>query len=296
MHLLKAFCRGVAGAALAMAATTGALAQGSPPPYATTKIQGTENVYAFRYGGHVSMFVVTRDGVIATDPVSLQRPAKVYLDEIRKITDKPIRYVIYSHSHLDHIAGGKPFKDAGARFVAHQNARAQLQKIKYADVVMPDEVVGNRRDIRLGGTTIQLHYMGRNHSDNALVMLLPKEKVLFAVDWIPLDAVMFRNMPDSYPQEWEEGLRRVLKLDFETMIAGHPGKGGRLTGTKKDVEAVLGYLTDLSAEVKKAAEAGKCFDTAMKEVKLPKYESWNNYATFLPGNIERYCGLWGRGF
>ena len=296
MHLPRAFYCGVAATALAIAAATGALAQGSPPPHATTKIQGTENVYAFRYGGHVSMFVVTRDGVIATDPVSLQRPAKVYLDEIRKVTDKPIRYVIYSHSHLDHIAGGKPFKDAGARFIAHQNARAQLQKVKYADVVMPDEVVGNRRDIRLGGTTIQLHYMGRNHSDNALVMLLPKEKVLFAVDWIPLDAVMFRNMPDSYPQEWEEGLRRVLKLDFETMIAGHPGRGGRLTGTKKDVEAVLGYLTDLSAEVKKAAEAGKCFDTAMKEVKLPKYESWANYATFLPGNIERYCGLWGRGF
>ncbi len=295
-QLLRGAAFAAAAASLALVGSPAAFAQGSPPPFATTKVQGTDNVYIFRYGGHLSMFIVTRDGVIATDPVSLQRSGKVYFEEIRKITDKPIRYVIYSHSHLDHIAGGKVFKDAGARFVAHQNAKRQLEKIKYPDVVIPDESVGNRRDIRLGGTTLELHYVGRNHSDNALVMRLPKERILFAVDWIPLDAVMFRNMPDSYPGEWEEGLKRVMKLDFDTMIAGHPGKGGRLTGTKKDVEAVLGYLTDLSAETKKAAEAGKCFDNAMKEVRLPKYEGLNNYGIWLPGNVERYCGYWGRGF
>ncbi len=273
-----------------------ALAQGGPAPFSTTKVQGAENVYVFRYGGHLSMFIVTRDGVIATDPISLQRPATVYLEEIRKITDKPVRYVIYSHGHLDHIAGGKAFKDAGARFIAHQNVKAQLQKIKFADVVMPDETIGNRREIKLGGTTLELHYMGRNHSDSAIVMRLPKERILFAVDWIPLDAVMWRNMPDSYPGEWEDGLRKVLKMDFDTMIAGHPGKGGRLTGTKQDVESVLDYLTELSAATKTAAEAGKCFEPAMKEIKLPKFEGLTNYASGLPQNVERYCYYWGRGF
>jgi hypothetical protein len=79
------------------------------------------------------------------------------------------------------------------------------------------------------------------------------------------------------------------------MIPGHPGPGGRL-GTKQDVQDHLAYLQDLSAEVKKAADGGKCFDTAMKEIKLPKYESWNNYANVLPMNIERYCYFWGRGY
>src|SRR6516225_11570763 len=85
-----------------------------PPPFATTKV--TDNVYIFRYGNHQSMFVVTSAGVIATDPISERRPAKPYIDAIQAVTKAPIKYVIYSHSHFDHIAGGKPFKDLGATF------------------------------------------------------------------------------------------------------------------------------------------------------------------------------------
>ena len=55
-------------------------------------------------------------------------------------------------------------------------------------------------------------------------------------------------------------------------------------------------MADLGAEVRKAADEGKCYDTAIKEVKLPKYESWGNYAAWLPGNVERYCYLYRSGF
>src|SRR5918992_1359329 len=86
------------------------------PPFATSKVDGTDGVYIFRYGGAQAMFVVTKEGVIATDPIGYGRPQAVttYLEEIKKVTDQPVRYVIYSHHHFDHIAGGKPFKDAGA--------------------------------------------------------------------------------------------------------------------------------------------------------------------------------------
>ena len=95
-----------------------------PPTITTTKVEGTENVYIFRYQNSQSMFVVTGDGVIATDPIGYGRPQApmTYLEEIRKVTSQPVKYVIYSHNHFDHIAGGKPFKDAGAKFVAHKNA------------------------------------------------------------------------------------------------------------------------------------------------------------------------------
>ena len=93
----------------------------APPPTATTKV--TDNVYIFRYVGHQSMFIVTPAGVIATDPISERRPAKPYIDAIQAVTKAPIKYVIYSHSHFDHIAGGQPFKDLGATFVAHRNAK-----------------------------------------------------------------------------------------------------------------------------------------------------------------------------
>src|SRR5687767_10295234 len=104
-------------------------AQTPPPMFATTKVEGTDNVYVFRYQGHQAMFVVTSEGVIATDPIGLGRPQAVttYLDEIKKVTSQPIRYVIYSHSHYDHITGGQPFKDAGARFIAHANAKRRLE-------------------------------------------------------------------------------------------------------------------------------------------------------------------------
>ena len=110
---------GLAGVCLtALALAAPAQAQ-QPPQIATTKVEGTENVYIFRYGGHQSMFIVTPAGVIATDPISQRRPAKPYIDAIQAVTKAPIKYVIYSHSHFDHIAGGKPFKDLGATFVAH---------------------------------------------------------------------------------------------------------------------------------------------------------------------------------
>ena len=154
--------------------------------FETTKVEGTDNVYVFRYQNHQSMFVVTSDGVIATDPVGLGRPQAVtaYIDEIKKVTSQPVKYVIYSHNHYDHITGGEPFKDLGARFIAHKNAKAQVERLQPPDIVLPDEVVDTQRTITLGGTTLELLYVGRNHSDNSLVMRLPNEKLIFAVDFI----------------------------------------------------------------------------------------------------------------
>jgi glyoxylase-like metal-dependent hydrolase (beta-lactamase superfamily II) len=277
-----------------------AIAQNTPQ-VSTKKVDGTDNVYVFRYGNHQSMFVVTSQGVIATDPISYQRPAKPYIDAIRAVTDKPIKYVIYSHHHYDHIAGGQPFKELGATFIAHARAKERFLELKkqnalLADVVMPDQVVDTKKTITLGGTSLELIFVGRNHSDNSLVMRLPKERLVFVVDFAPIESVPFRNIPDNAsPLEYIASLKKLAALDWDRLIPGHPYAGGRF-GTKKDVEDDISYLEELSAEVKKAADAGKCFDTAMKEVKLPKYEKWANYDASLPGNVERFCYWWGRGY
>ena len=279
--------------ASALAQTTPAPAPpapAAPPLFATTKVEGTDNVYIFRYQGHQAMFIVTPDGVIATDPIGRYRPQAVttYLDEIKKLTNAPVRYVIYSHHHYDHIAGGKPFKDAGATFVAHQRAKERLTELNFADITPVDEAVDGKRTIELGGTALELVDVGRNHSDTTLLMRLPKEKLIFAVDFLPINSVNWRNMPDSWPIEWEDGIKRVLALEWDRMVPGHPGPGGRL-GTRDDVTNLLAYMQDLREEVKKAADAGKCIDTAMREVKLPKYATLTNYENWLPMNVERYC-------
>src|SRR5688572_18586542 len=168
----------LASAALAAAClfVTAQAQQPTPPPFATTKVDGTDNVYIFRYGNSQAMFVVTSEGVIATDPIGYGRPQAVttYVDEIKKITNQPIKYVIYSHHHFDHIAGGKPFKDAGATFVAHTRAKERLAALKDPHTVLPDETFDRTRTIKLGGTVLELTYLGLNHSDNSIVMRLPK--------------------------------------------------------------------------------------------------------------------------
>ena len=179
-------------AVLTLAAVAAAAPADVPPLYATTKVDGTDGVYIFRYGRHQSMFIVTPEGVIATDPIGLRRPAaKAYIEEIRKITSAPIKYVIYSHNHFDHVAGGQPFKDLGATFVAHRNAKAKIAHLNAPDVVVPDEVVDDKRSITLGGTTIELLYVGKNHSDGTLVMRLPKEKIIHG----RLDSIANGSLP-----------------------------------------------------------------------------------------------------
>ena len=98
------------------------------PQIETTKVDGTDNVYIFRNGNHQSMFVVTKDGVIATDPIAYGRPngGQQYVDEIKKVTDKPIKYLIYSHHHYDHIGD-------------------------LADVVLTGWLQGRRRPLRVVG-------------------------------------------------------------------------------------------------------------------------------------------------
>jgi glyoxylase-like metal-dependent hydrolase (beta-lactamase superfamily II) len=282
---------------LALVLSASAFAQAPQRPMiATTKVDGTENVYIFRHGNHQAMFVVTSDGVIATDPVAYGRPqgGAAYVAEIRKVTDKPIRYLVYSHHHYDHIAGGQAFKDAGAKIIAHKRARERLAAVKDPFTPLPDEVFEKSRTLELGGTVLELTYVGLNHSDSTIVMRLPKEKLLFAVDFLPVGSVPGRGMIDFYPLEAPASIKRVLSMDWERLIPGHPGPGDRL-GTKKDVQDQLEFLEYASETVKKAAREGKCWDAAEKEVKLPKYESWPGYQNNLQFVIRRYCGLWGRG-
>lgn len=294
--LLAIITVGLAAGAAAQDKPAAAPAE-KPPLYATTKVDGTDNVYVFRYGNHQAMFVVTSAGVIATDPIGYGRPQAVtaYLDEIKKVTDKPVKYLIYSHHHYDHIAGGQPFKDAGAKIIAHKRAKERLAVIKDPHTPLPDEVMDKKRVIKLGDTTLELTYHGLNHSDSTIAMRLPKEKILFVVDVLPVGSVPGRGMIDFHPLEAEKSIESMLAMDWERLIPGHPGAPNGRLGTKDDVRAQLQFLRDASEAVKTAAREGKCWEPAEKEVTLPQYENWAGYKNNLPFVLRRYCGLWGRG-
>ncbi|MGE3533043.1 MAG: MBL fold metallo-hydrolase [Steroidobacteraceae bacterium] len=280
--------------------------------FSTHRVEGTRNVYVFRYDHHQAMFIVTGQGVIATDPIGYGEPDAVttYLSEIRKITNEPIKYVIYSHHHLDHISGGKSFKDAGAIFVAQTNAKRRLERIQDPYTVIPDETVDDFRTIRLGDTVLELSYVGPNHSDSSLVMRLPKEKIIFVADVIPVGVLVGQAFYDAYPLGWEESLKKVLAMDWDRMIPGHPPPGGRyfngsavvdwadqkaFLGTRHDAIATLEFLQYVSNEVKKPAQDGECWGGVERDIKLDRYAQWPGYPDFVPAVLRMYCKLWGRG-
>src|SRR5204862_306960 len=82
--------------------------------------------------------------------------------------------------------------------------------------------------IKVDGTTLELSYLGLNHSDSNIVMRLPKEKIVFIVDTIPVGQVPGRGFIDMFPLEAEDFIKKVIAMDWDRLIPGHPGVGGRL--------------------------------------------------------------------
>ena len=288
--LLAALC------ALSVGAPVGAFAQeGTPRPAPNPIVQFAEDTYAFVSSGYVSLFIVTDDGVIATDPSSQVDPgrAEAYKAAITSVTDQPVRYLIYSHDHADHATGGAVFADT-AQFVAHRNAVPKIADLGDPNTPVPSIGFDDYLSIELGGKTVELYYAGRNHSDNSIVLLYPERRLLFAVDFIPVNSVPFRNLPDAYPEEWIESLRWVDEnLDFDTLVIGHPP----VSGTKENVGQVRSYLEELIAAVRDAQGQGLADNSpemveAVRAELEPTYGRWANFEEWLPLNIEGLLRSW----
>ena len=241
-----------------------------------SKIAG--ELYMFRNNFHNSVFAVTPAGIIATDPINADA-ARWLKAELQTRFNQPVRYLIYSHDHADHISGGEVFADT-ALIIAHENARPAIIGEKRPTAV-PQVTFSDRMTIELGGTTVELAYVGRNHSNNSIVMRFPTERVLFAVDFIPVESMAFRNFPDSYLDDWIESLKNVEAMDFEILAPGH----GPL-GRKGNVGQFREYMQDLRSAVVQAIREGKSLDETKQSIKLPKYEQWSGYKEMFALNIE----------
>ena len=242
-------------------------------------IKLADDVYLFRHKFHQSIFITTPKGVVVTDPISSD--AATWLKaKIKTLTDQPVRYVIYSHHHNDHITGGSVFADT-ALFISQTAARPKILQAADPQTPVPDLTFSDRMFIDLGGKRFELIYTGRNHSDNSLVVLLPQDRLLFAVDFIPVETVAYRTLPDGYPDEWIDSLKQVEGLEFDTLVPGH-GKIGK----KEHVQQFRVYLEDLRAAVLEQVQKGVGIEEAKKNVQLPKYEQWNRYAEWFPENVQ----------
>lgn len=244
-------------------------------------------LYVFRWWVYRNIFLVTDEGVIVTDPLN-PKAAELLQTEIRKITDKPVKYVVYSHNHHDHISGGNIFKDEGAKFIAHQNVLKELGDHPSPVIPLPHITFEDSHTVRLGDREIELKYFGPNHGDSMVVMRLPKENALFIVDIVTPRRVAFRTMPDFWPDEWIRSLKEIEQLDFDYVISAH----GPATEPAIEPASVVAeqriYLEDLIAAVKVEWDKGvHSPDKLRQTVKLHKYKEWRAYDAWLPMNIER---------
>jgi glyoxylase-like metal-dependent hydrolase (beta-lactamase superfamily II) len=272
------------------------LAQEATPGALSADLQQfADDTYAFVNSGYISLFIVTDEGVIATDPGSQsgRERADAYRAAIASVTDQPVRYLVYSHDHADHATGGEVFADT-ATFISHRNAVAKLAALNDPRTPVPEIAFTDQLTIELGGKTIELYYTGRNHSDNSIVLLYPEGRLLFAVDFIPVNSLPYQNLPDAYPEEWVESLRWIEEnLDFDVLVPGHPP----LPGTKANVTGVREYLEDLMAAVRSAQDQGLADNSpemieAVRAELEPAYGSWGMFAEWLPLNIEGLLRIW----
>lgn len=241
-----------------------------------TQVAG--DLYRFQNQFHYSVFLVTPDGIIATDPIN-EEAAEWLKKEFDTRFGQPVKYVIYSHDHRDHIAGGQVFADT-ATVIAHQAAKNTIIGEKRPTAV-PEITFSDEMTIELGGKTVELTYVGRGHSDNMIVMRFPEERALFAVDFISVKRLPYMNLTDSYFPDWIEAIKVVESKDFDILVPGH----GPI-GEKADARDHREYLEDLYEAVLAEARAGTSLEAMQQRIKLEKYKDWGRYEEWLPLNIE----------
>lgn len=243
-----------------------------------------DNVY--RYGdasfGYYSLFIVTDDGVIVIDPMSVAH-SKGMLKAIKKLTTQPIKYLFYSHNHWDHTKGGQVFRDQGANIIAHKEADEWMKANPHADLVLPDQVwSGNRHDMTLGGQKIELHYFGINHGLGMTTFILPKEKIAYIADLVTPNRMPFA-IADFNIKALMATLDELVKMDFSRVVFSH-SHAQEPVGGKSDIIDTQMFFTDLQNAIFAEFNKGTSFYQMPTKLTLPKYEPWDFYNEWLPIN------------
>lgn len=248
-----------------------------------------DGLYMFRKAGTRSMILVTDDGVIATDPVNIEH-ARVMREEIAKITDQPVKYVVYSHEHWDHAVGGQIFKDEGATFVSHENCALHFADLPHPDIVMPDITFADDYTLELGGRSLELLYFGPNHGDCMVVMRPDPGEYIFVVDLVTPGGAPLGFMPDYSPHHYVRTLKEIEELDYKAILGGH----GALVAHPSAVTERRMYLEALMDAVRTANETGQ--SNIRETVRLPQYEYLRGYEDRIEDNVRRMQTYYGIGW
>jgi cyclase len=188
--------------------------------------------------------IVADDGVLIIDSLRVPSFARDLIADVRHLSDKPIRYVIDTHSHWDHSWGNEEFPDS--TIIGHANCRSEMLSIEgnerwierivaqdmpwsaeaqTVNITPPSVTFETSMQLYFGGRRIDLRYLGRAHTSGDLFVHLPDDRLLFTGDVAQGGGVPF--MMDGYIQDWVQTDDRLLELDAERFVAGHGPVGER---------------------------------------------------------------------
>ena len=252
-------------------------------------VQLQRDVYAFRYDNHVSLFIVSSEGVILVDPCGQQNPRtpSMLKEAVRAVTDLQVRYVLYSHSELDHSQGGDVFAHT-ATFVSTRRAAEKLASVGEPSTPLPTLTFDDHLTLELGDKTLELYASDLSATDDYMIVYFPDGRLLM---WV--DIVQPRNLPLRLHGSAEAALERIEwlcdTLEFDTFLTGHASP--QMTGTKGDMLEQRHYYLDLSDAIEKAHRAGHpdrsiAMTLYVRGALQPRYGSWRRFSECLSSNIS----------
>jgi cyclase len=223
------------------------------------------NLYMITGGGANTLIRLTTDGLIVVDTKNPgDENFNRVMEEIKSVSNLPVKYVLNTHHHPDHVGTNQKFIDAGAQVVALEALKANMASDPRTKDIpgRPTVTFAKDYDLKFGGAEVQAHSYGRGHTGDDTMVYFPDLKVVMVSDQIT-DAtpiVDFANGGSAV--EWTQILDGVLKLDFDMAI---PGRGE--PKTKADIQAYRDKFATLLTRAKDAIKAGATKETLAMQVK-----------------------------
>lgn len=205
-----------------------------------------DNLYWITDGAYSTMFMVTTAGVIACDaPPTL---GTNYLKAIADVTDRPVTHLIYSHEHVDHIAGAHLFPK-NVIIIGHRRTAELLMSRNDPRRPPPTVTFEDTYTLDHGDQRLELAYKGANHSVDSIFIFAPRQKALMAVDIVYPGWMPYKNLGVAVDiPGFVAAHRQILAYDFETLVAGHVSRPGR----RADVDTQIALLKDLADTAERA--------------------------------------------
>src|SRR6266436_3260924 len=213
--------------------------------YAVKNVGG--GVYVMSDNGWQSAFLVTDEGVIVFDaPASFGKSIPL---EVSKVTDKPIKMLVYSHAHKDHIGGSAAFKNIkDLKIVSLDTVSDFLKEMNDPNRLVPNETFKTTKTLTLGGQTVELSRHDYHSNEGDLFIYVPQAKFLMAIDSVTAGCAPFQGFDITTNfHEYLKVFDELLAYKFDTFAGGH------LTsiGTRQDVEITKEFTMDVYNTVKR---------------------------------------------